>query len=375
MEIAIIGGGITGLTTALSLKKVGLNCTVYEKATELNEIGAGIWLQPNAMQILKWLGLEKEIQGNGCMLNKMEITNSALSPFKKIDATAVSDNQGNQTIAIHRGKLQQILYQAYNKVGKVELGSDYSSHTTVEDKVHIEFENKTAQADLLLGADGIHSKVRHVMALPSIYRSTNQICCRGIAQYQLPEYLINEGKEMWGKKMRFGFSQIAEKSVYFFAVLNKEICPLEMNIETLAASFRDFNPIVTELIKATSHLHTTELVDLKRLNTWHTNLTCLIGDAAHATTPNMGQGACQGIEDAYYISHILKNQTSSIEEAFRHFENIRRKKVDYVVNNSWMFGKMAHQKTGQFLLRSIMKLTPEKIISEQMNKLYNVEKF
>ncbi|WP_375582820.1 FAD-dependent oxidoreductase [Cyclobacterium xiamenense] len=76
MKIGIIGGGITGLTAALALRKSGITSVVYEQAVELNEIGAGIWLQPNAIKVLDWLGLKGEIQKQGIELNKMEITNN-----------------------------------------------------------------------------------------------------------------------------------------------------------------------------------------------------------------------------------------------------------------------------------------------------------
>lgn len=373
MEISIIGGGITGLTTALALHKVGLQSTVYEQAKSLNEIGAGVWLQPNAVQVLQWLGLEEEVKNEGSVLNKMEITYPNLKPIKKIKNTVVSDRFGNQTIAIHRGKLQRILYDTFVKVGNVELNMPYLNHQVKEDNIQVHFKEKSIQTKVLLGADGIKSNVRNSMGLPSEYRHSNQICCRGIANIKLPAHLKNEGKEVWGRKLRFGFSPLSERTVYFFAVMNKEISPEEMNIETLSELYTAFDPVVSDIIQASGDIHTTELIDLKRLNTWHNANSCLLGDAAHATTPNMGQGACQGIEDAYYISNTLKESGKIPSDLFKQFVDKRRKKVDYVVNNSWNFGKMAHSVTGQLLLKGIMKMTPEKVMSDQMNTLYNIE--
>lgn len=375
MEIAIIGGGITGLTTALSLQKLGIASTVYERADTLNEIGAGLWLQPNAMQVIHWLGLERQILEAGCRLNKMEISYPDLRPVKKIAASVVADDFGNQTIAIHRGKLQRILYDSFSEAGRVELGMDYQSHRIEEGKVKIQFRGKAVEADFVLGADGIRSKVRGNLGLPSVYRDTEQLCWRGIADMELPKALRSEGKELWGRKMRFGFSEVSEGKVYFFIVLNKEICPEEDHPAALAELFSGFAPIVPQLIMGAKELHKAELQDLKRLDTWHGPKVCLLGDAAHATTPNMGQGACQGIEDAYCFSHLLKSHLDSVESAFPLFEARRRKKVDYVVNNSWRFGKMAHSPFGQFLLKAIMKLTPEKVMSGQMKKLYALDRF
>lgn len=372
MKISIIGGGITGLSTALALHKVGIQAKVYERANELNEIGAGVWLQPNAIQVLRWLGLLDDITKEGHLLNKMEITSPDLTPIKKINAEVVSDKYGNQTIAIHRGKLQRILYDKCEEYGMVELGMVYQNHQTVDGKTIINFQDQQVETDVVLGADGIHSLVRKTMGLPSEYRKTGQSCSRGIAKISLPDHLKSEGKEMWGKNKRFGFSQIAPDLVYFFTVVNQNECPDVVSSETLKFHFSDFDPSIIDIINATGSLHTTELADLKRLDTWHNSNTCLLGDAAHATTPNMGQGACQGIEDAYYISMFLKDG-KSVKDAFTAFENQRRKKVDYVVNNSWRFGKLAHNQTGQAILRGIMKMTPENVMNKQMKTLYTVE--
>ncbi len=87
----------------------------------------------------------------------------------------------------------------------------------------------------------------------------------------------------------------------------------------------------------------------------------------------MGQGAGQGIEDAYYFANILAK--NKIEHALDLFESSRREKVDYVANNSWRFGKMAHSSIGQMIMKAIMKMTPEKVMKQQMNKLYSIQEF
>ena len=240
MEISIIGGGITGLTTALALHKVDIQSKVYEQAYSLNEIGAGIWLQPNALQVLNWLGIHQEIEVNGCVLNKMEITYPNLKPIKRIISNVVADRYGNQTIAIHRGKLQRILYDQCERLGLVELGMSYTNHVQEGNKTLVHFENKNIQTDVVLGADGIKSKVRECIGQPSEYRLTGQICCRGIANMQLPDQLQKEGKEIWGNKVRFGFSQLSDDSVYFFIVMSKELCPEHITKESLSTLSKIF---------------------------------------------------------------------------------------------------------------------------------------
>ncbi|MCC5930001.1 MAG: FAD-dependent monooxygenase [Cyclobacteriaceae bacterium] len=372
MKIAIIGGGLTGLTTALFLTKTGFECTVYESAPQLNEIGAGIWLQPNAMQIMKYLGLQERIITSGCRLERIDIGRPDLTSVKDIKNKTVIDEFGNKTVAIHRGRLQQILYEEFSKVGSIELGMPYKNHEIAQDRILVEFETKRIEVNALLGADGIHSSVRDLLFPEAKLRDAGQVCWRGVSSFQLPADLQNLGRELWGDKIRFGFSQISNNQVYWFAVTRRKDFPKAMSVSQLADLFSGFDAVVSEIILHTNGIHRAELKDLKRLPSWHRSGVCLMGDAAHATTPNMGQGACQGMEDAYYLSFFLKNKPS-VNDAFMAFESFRRKKVDYVVNNSWLFGKMVHHPLGQTIMKVILKSTPERIIKKQTQHLYEVK--
>ena len=370
-RISIIGGGITGLTTAIALGQKGIPSTIYEQAASLEEVGAGIWLQPNAIHVLDTLGLKPKIEKAGALIDKMEITDPSFKPHKTIPSSIATDAHGNKTIGIHRAKLQKILYAKAKEYANIHFGKKYINHTETKGNIEIQFEDGKETTDILLGADGINSKVRNSFYPNAKTRNAEQMCWRGIANLELPEQLKNKGKEAWGKNVRFGFSEIdSQNNVYWFAVLKKQAqIP---STDELPSFFSNFNPIASQLIRATENIHMAELGDLKRLANWHKEMVCLLGDAAHATTPNMGQGAGQGIEDAYYFAHFISSHDDP-KNAFKLFEKSRRKKVDYIVNNSWTFGKLAHIPIGRFLLTSMMKITPQKIIQKQMSRVYSVE--
>ncbi|WP_417610347.1 FAD-dependent monooxygenase [Owenweeksia hongkongensis] len=375
MDIAIVGGGITGLTTALALNKLGTCCGVYERAPKLNEVGAGIWLQPNAMKVMDWIGIGDSLREVGMPVAKAEITNPQLIPIRKSTQGMITDPNGNSIIAIHRARLQQILFDALPS-DTVQLGMDYQKHEEVNGKVKIHFSESEKNCDILLAGDGLNSRVRKQLFPNSETRYSGQTSWRGVVKTILPKGLEGAGYEAWGKGIRFGLSQISPNEVYWFAVCNAPQNQQD-NRGTLKADlkkmFDGFHPFVKELIQETplEQIIRTDISDLKRLPKWHSKNVCLIGDAAHATTPNMGQGACQGVEDAYYISNILA-QESDAAAAFERFESERRRKVDFVVNNSYRFGSMAHSGLGQMLMKTIMKLTPEKVMVKQMNSLYNL---
>ena len=375
MKTTIIGSGIAGLTTALALNKVGLPCKVYEKTPELNEVGAGIWMQPNALKVLDWLGLGAAVRANGVLLDQVDITSSQLVPFKKTSKEVVQDEQGNKIVAIHRANLQKLLFEALPK-DTVHLGHDFNAYTHEGNAMKVFVGDKLVTTDLLIGADGIHSKVRKETFPNTSLRYSGQTCWRGVADIDLPKAFQNAGIESWGNKIRFGFSPIADNKVYWFAVINaqqNEADNLDALKSKLAHLYQDFHPLVLQILERTDagKIIRNDISDLKRLDKWHKNNVVLIGDAAHATTPNMGQGAGQGIEDAYYLANILAKHPD-ISFALDLFEKSRRAKVDYVVNNSWRFGKMAHSGFGQSIMKIIMKLTPEKVMMKQMNKLYSV---
>jgi 2-polyprenyl-6-methoxyphenol hydroxylase-like FAD-dependent oxidoreductase len=376
MKITIIGGGIAGLTTALALNKLGFSCQVFERAEQLNEVGAGIWMQPNALKVLDWLGLGALVRENGTLLDQIDITNAQLIPFKKTTQEVVQDEQGNKIVAIHRATLQSILFEALPK-DSVTLGCEFNSLEQSESQVKVFIGDRELMTDLLIGADGINSKVRDSIFSDTSKRFSGQTCWRGISDISLPGEFQNAGIESWGKKIRFGFSPTSENQVYWFAVMNASQNGTDDSATVkseLKNNYKAFHPLVLNIINQTQtdKIIRSDISDLKRLDKWHKDKVVLVGDAAHATTPNMGQGAGQGIEDAYYLANFLAKH-NKIEKTLDSFESTRREKVDYVVNNSWRFGKMAHSGFGQLVMKAIMKLTPDKVMKQQMNKLYAVQ--
>ena len=378
MEITIIGGGITGLATASALRKLGMACTVYERAAELNEVGAGIWMQPNALKALDWLGLGDQIRQKGMLLNSVDITDHQLIPFRQTEAQdAFADHK---IVSIHRARLQKILFDALPE-GMVRLGQDYVSHDEREGRVGIRFRemSEEVETDLLLGADGIHSKVRRQLFPSSQTRYSGQTCWRGIADFELAEAWLGKGREAWGKGLRFGFANVSPNEVYWFAVSKAPENGRDtegQRQKMLLDKFWAFHKVVKDIIAHTPEdkILRNDISDLRRLDAWYSGRSCLIGDAAHATTPNMGQGAGQGIEDAYYLANILK-RADTYGQAFQAFDRERRKKVDYVVRNSWRFGKMAHSGLGRELMKLVMKWTPQRMLEKQLESLYSIKTF
>ena len=152
-----------------------------------------------------------------------------------------------------------------------------------------------------------------------------------------------ELNEMWGEGSRFGFVKISRDEVYWYALHSSH---KRLEKSDLLAHFEDYDPIVSNVISKTEldKMFQSEILDLNPIPSWFKNNVCLLGDAAHATTPNMGQGACQAIEDAHIISHYISKYDPAI--AFSKYESLRKAKADMIVDMSWRLGLMRLRSAG-----------------------------
>ncbi len=375
-KIDIIGAGIGGLTLAIALKKKGFAINVFEQANELKAVGAGIVLANNAMQVYEKLGMRNVLEQHGNVVKEFYLATPDLKPMAGASLQQFEDKYGVKNIAIHRGTLQKEL-EKHLTSEQLHTGYLLEQITRGEDDYQLQFaNNKTVHSTLIIGADGIHSKARQAIFPESEIRNTNQICWRGVAEYQLPDAYQHQLIEAWGKGERFGFVKIASNTVYWFAVKSFKPGKAELGSEQLTDYFNYFNPMVNEIIEATpvNQIHAAPLTDLKPMKEWHKGGICLIGDAAHAMTPNMGQGAGQSIEDAHILSQCLG--LFNPHEAFERYQDLRLKKVTQIINRSWQIGKIAHlsNPVAVFLRNQLLKLTPDSVNTKQTEMIFELAK-
>lgn len=378
MKYTIIGAGIGGLTTALAFEQKGIDYEIYERATTLSEVGAGIWMAPNPLQVFESLGILEEVKAEGNSIDRISLTKKDLSILSDSSQDKVKQLFGYSTIAIHRARLQKLLFDKIPQE-KIHLGKSFEAFEELHDgKINVTFQDgSTALSDYLIGADGIHSGVRKQLFPNSKTRYSGQTCWRGLSSFQLPPEHEHRGMELWGNGVRLGISRISDKEVYWFAVATAEAGQKEDQDtvqQKLLGMYNDFHPMVKELIKNTQKdkILRNDISDLVRLEKWHHNNICLIGDAGHATTPNMGQGAAQAIEDAYYLSNLIAANPD--KNIFAEFEQKRRKKVDMIVNQSWSTGQMAHWKRGRGFRNLLVKILPSSILEKKLMQVYTLEK-
>lgn len=369
----IIGGGIAGLSTAIAMKKIGISLPVYEAASEFKPVGAGIILSINAMRVFKHLDLLTQIVEKGVQLNKMVITNRMLEQLSTNIIADFNRKFSLPVVSIDRPSLLKILLKKYDDT--VHFGKKLSGIENPGSRLKVEFsDGETIESAYAICADGIRSRSRQLLFPQVKLRDQNQMCWRGMVDFELPGMFRGGLFEAWGKGVRFGFTEVSEDRVYWYALANKNKVLDEGS--GLLEHFKDFHPMVNNLLEATdiTSIHFDEIHDCPPMENWNRGKACLIGDAAHATTPNLGQGAAQALEDAYCLSRLFFEKSDyGPELIFSLFQQKRKVRADHVVEMSRSIGKIAHVESDWLcgFRNFAMKKSPRFFVRSQMEKLVN----
>lgn len=349
MRIAIIGGGIGGLTTALALRQFGFDPQVFEQAPKLLEVGSAIIIWPNAMRVLHQLGLSELVRHDGGELEEARWINwdgRLINRFAlpKTDFPAV---------VLHRARLQKELLHALPPES-IHLEHVFESFAQNSDGVVAKFTNGVSlEFDLLIGADGLHTRVREQLLNdgPPTYR--DYIAWRGVVDFTPRSLAPASAIEIYGNGKRFGIGPLGFDKVGWWVSVNKNSPDTERgpepanDREELLQMFAGWCEPVAELIRATplSALIRNPVFDRKPVRTWGKGSVTLIGDAIHPLTPNLGQGGCLAIEDAAVLARCLNKYASepeasagAIAMALRKFEMLRFARTATVARCSRIYG-------------------------------------
>ena len=372
-EVIIVGGGIGGLALAAALHKQGKEVRVLEAAPKLEPIGAGILLAHNAQAALAHLGVLEEIAPRGHALEQgrgYAHTGKALSTY------GVAEGR-RPWLSIHRGQLQQGLLAQANQE-RVTLHAAVTAVNMADNGVELLTQaGDQFTAQRVIAFDGIHSAVRQAVAPTIATRYAGYTCWRGVARgYRVPN--PTEFSESTGRGTRFGIVPLGKEETYWFACANaprKSARHGAMGAaDLLHEYFGDFHAPVPALLQHTDQVYWGDIEDIPPPEKLHYGSVILAGDAGHATTPNLGQGAGMALEDAAVLFSLLQKDIAW-EEVGRQFEALRLARTQWVTKNSWQFGKVAQwQNPVAVSLRNLItRATPSRVIEKQMRKLAQVQ--
>lgn len=377
-QFAILGAGIGGLSTAIALQRKGFSVTLYEAAPSFKPLGAGLSLSGNAIRAYEEIGINREVIAIGRQLNVgrgRDVTGRLISETSSAELKERFGVLNNFTL--HRADLHELLLSLL-KPGTVQLAKTATEVSQTTDSVSIKFTDRsTIQTDYLIAADGIHSVVRKQLLPGSLPRYAGYTCWRSVVS-DLPDDLDwSELTETWGPGRRFGVVPIARNRVYWFATLDAAQDDPRMKratVKDLQEVFKDFHFPIPQILERTrdEQLIWGDIIDIKPIKQFAFGRIVLVGDAAHATTPNLGQGACMAIEDAATLMNALTSYAP--EEAFKRFQDHRIPRTTGIVNQSWTVGRMAQLSNPllMFLRNALFRSLPKRIVLDQLKNLFDV---
>jgi 2-polyprenyl-6-methoxyphenol hydroxylase-like FAD-dependent oxidoreductase len=374
-RIAIVGGGIAGLATAIYLRRRGLDVTVYERTPTFAPVGAGILLSPNAIEVLDRVGLAADAVAAGVSLERFMVSDVSLEPYQSVSAEWCRTHFEHGLVTLRRSDLHAVLAGGLGD-GVVRLGKELTSLAATPEGVRLDFaDGSTETADQVLGADGLRSRVRSSLFGDVPLRYAGQTTFRALVPFELSAPWARRGLEIWGGPFRFGFSSTKPDEVYYFCVFESPPGTSHSAEEArslMLEGLRGFPTIVHDLVEATpaDALLQTDLDDFKPLPRWSVGPVGLIGDAAHAMTPNLGQGGAQALEDAYHLDECVDTETGSID--MDRFHHRRRAKTARITNQSYLFGKLAHARRLTGLRDFVLRATPAWVTLRQTRRIYTL---
>ncbi|WP_149913237.1 FAD-dependent monooxygenase [Sphingobacterium cavernae] len=376
-EFAIIGGGVAGLTTAIGLSQLGREFVVFEQAKELKGIGAGFGLAANAMLALDLLGLKQGIEKIGFYTHSFNILDQRGNILLAPDTKKLSQQYNQDNFTIHRADLYFYLLNQI-PTEKVILGKKAIRFEQNADTITVSFDDEsTVKCKYLLIADGVKSPLRQQLLPHSTPRYSGYTCWR--ATIDNSSIKLDKGSETWGKDGRFGMTPLVGNRIYWYACVNsKANNPIYRNysVKDLTTHFQDYHTTIPTILAETRDVDLiwNDIIDIKPLTHLAYGNILLLGDAGHATTPNLGQGACQALEDVAVLMDELKI-TDSVTQAFRKFENRRLKRTKYITDTSKRIGEISQWDNPLMVTfrNTIMKLLPARIAQSGLAQLLSVD--
>jgi len=352
-SLAIIGAGMGGLTAAATLRRAGFEVQVYEQAARFERVGAGIQMMPNSMKVLRRIGVEEKLRGVAFQpyshLNREWDTGRVVRELPMPESLF-----GAPYLCMHRAVLHDALVSVVPEevihLNRKLIGLDQRAG-----QVTLAFADGTrAQADAVIGADGVHSLVRDIIIGPDAPLHKGRIAYRAV----YPAALLRgcdigpSRTKWWGvdRHIVIYYTTALRSEIYFVTSvpepaewLTRESWSAKGDVHELRQAYQGFHPDVRAVLEACPDCHKWAILEREPLPRWSDGRVVLLGDACHPMTPYMAQGAATAIEDAAILARCLEEfDGDDIEGAFHRYEAHRKPRTSRIQAissaNTWMRG-------------------------------------
>ncbi|MFT4020396.1 MAG: FAD-dependent urate hydroxylase HpxO [Acinetobacter sp.] len=338
MEIVIIGAGMAGLTTGIALKRFGYQVSIYEQAAQILPVGAAISLWSNGVKCLNYLGLGKQVAKLGGQMDAMAyvdgLTGETMTQFS---LWPLIEEVGQRPYPVSRADLQNMLMDEFGRED-IHLDKRMIALEQQDERVKVSFaDGTTLETELLIGADGTHSMTRaYVLGEQVARRYAGYVNWNGLVDMSDDLAAADHWTTYVGEGKRASLMPVAEQRFYFFLDV-----PLPAGLENDRLKYKDelkqyfagWCPQVQSLIERLDAQKTNrvEIHDIEPFLDFYKGRVVIVGDAAHSTTPDIGQGGCQAMEDAIYLARSLQINTLGIPDALRRYQDKRNERTKEMV--------------------------------------------
>jgi FAD-dependent urate hydroxylase len=340
MKVIVIGAGVGGTSAALALQKLGHEVVVYDRMRENRPVGAALSLWSNGVKVLNWLGLGPQVAALGGRMDDMAYydghTGDELCRFSLAPVTAQT---GQRPYPVARADLQQLMMDAVGSA-HIHLGKQLTDVSEADGIVTATFaDGSTDTADLLIGADGARSLVRDYVTEPTGIRPERRysgyVNYNGLVAADERIGPLDQWTTYVGDGKRCAVMPVAGDRFYFFVDVPGPSGVVEDRMAALEAAFGSWGaPGVRALldgIDPDESLNRVEIWDIDPFDTWVRGRVAILGDAAHNTAPDIGQGACSALEDSFALGIVFATSTLGVEDSLKRYERIRTERAGDLV--------------------------------------------
>ncbi|MFN0299951.1 MAG: FAD-dependent monooxygenase [Burkholderiales bacterium] len=355
-RVAVVGAGIGGATLAILLQQAGYECRVYEQASALARVGAGINLAPNSTRIFRAIGLEETMRRIGVQpklkFSREWDTGKVLFTIPIPELTKRYDGP---FFAFHRGDLAEALISG-TKPGSIQFGKRLVGLETRGETTRLAFaDGLTAEADIVVGADGVHSRVREILFGARAPDYHGLVAYRSIFPIsRVPDLDLADNTKWWAPDRYVLIYYLSERRDEVYLITGtperwdgEDFSPCPGDPEAMRAAHPGFHREVLRVMEAATVVSKWPMLERRPFSPWSKGPVVLLGDACHPTTPHMGQGAGMALEDAVVLARCLQAAGDGrLEDAFRLYESTRAERTARIQReshqNEWTKTSMDH---------------------------------